>query len=77
MLLSARDLGPAFTQTICQYIELECWNGFIIGGPQAGFKKQRWLDKVDWWVGRARMKSPEIKDASSFGAKWWALWNLL
>jgi len=76
-LLSARDLGPAFTQAIRQYIELERRNSFSIGGPQAGFKKQRRPDEVDWWVGRARMKSPEIKDVSSFDAKWWAWWNLL
>jgi len=76
-LLSARDLGPAFTQAIRQYIELEHRNGFSIGGPQAGFKKQRRLDEVDWWVGRVCMKSPEIKDVSSFDAKWWAWWNLL
>ena len=76
-LLSARDLGPVFTQAIRQYIELEHRNGFSIGGPQAGFKKQKRPDEVDWWVGRARMKSPEIKDVSSFDAKWWAWWNLL
>ena len=76
-LLSACDLGPAFTKAISQYIELERRNGFSIGGPHAGFKKQRRPDEVDWWVGRARMKSPEIKDVSSFGARWWAWWKLL
>ena len=76
-LLSARDLGPAFTQAIRQYIELERRHGFGIGGPHAGFKKQKRPAEVDWWVGRARTKSPEIKNASSFGAGWWAWWKLL
>ena len=71
-LLSAQDLGPAFTQEIRQYIKLECRHGFGIRGPHAGFKKQKWPAEVDWWVGRARTKSPEIKDVSSFGAGWWA-----
>ena len=75
--LAGRDLGPAWTQAFRQYIELERRNGFSIGGPQAGFKKQGRPDEVDWWVGRARMRSPEIKNVSSFEAKWWTWWKLL
>ena len=51
----------AWTQAFHQYIKLEHCNGFSIGGPQAGFKKQGQPDKVDWGVGHTHMRSPESR----------------
>jgi len=75
--LAGRDLGPAWTQAFHQYIKLEHRNGFSIRGPHAGFKKQGQPDEVDWWVGHAHMRSPEIKNVLSFEVKWWTWWKLL
>lgn len=76
-LLSAQDLGPTFTKTIKQYVELEAHSSFDMGGIHMGFKKTSRPSQVDWWVGRGHSKAPLIKDVTSFKRSWWTWWKVL
>ncbi|EDR02024.1 uncharacterized protein LACBIDRAFT_332793 [Laccaria bicolor S238N-H82] len=76
-LLSAQDLGLAFTKTIKLYVELEACSNFNVGGIHMGFKKTSRPSQVDWWVGRGRSKAPLIQDVASFERSWWTWWKVL
>jgi len=75
--LTSGDLGPAFATIILKYIELEKRTSFGIGGVGAGFKSDKRLDEVVWWIARGRKATPKItlQKLPAFEQAWWAWWK--
>ena len=74
-LLPSQDLGPEFTSLINQLIKFEKLTDFAAGERSAGFRSDKRLPEVRFWISRGRTTQPKISNLANFEKNWWKWWK--
>ena len=74
-LLSSQDLGPELTSLIDQLINFEKLTDFAPGEHSAGFRSDKQLPEVHFWISQGRTTQPKISNLANFKKNWWKWWK--